>query len=235
MSSISTAAPGTRNTAHQKIYHIVISGVLVALAFLAVLIGKIVPNVAGFLSYDPKDAVIAISGFIFGPVTAVVITVLVSLIEMLTISSTGIYGLIMNIVSTCSFVVPAAVTYKFWRTKKGTLAGLSAGIVVMTGMMMLWNYIVTPFYMRAEMDVERSVVAGMMMTVFMPFNLAKSGINAALTLLLYKPVVTALRRGGLVPKREESSGGKFSVGFVILGVLALAAFVLLFLTLIDVL
>ncbi len=231
MSSISTAAPETRNTAHQKIYHIVISGVLVALAFLAVLIGKIVPNVAGFLSYDPKDAVIAISGFIFGPVTAVVITVLVSLIEMLTISSTGIYGLIMNIVSTCSFVVPAAVTYKFWRTKKGTLAGLGAGIVVMTGMMMLWNYIVTPFYM----GVERSVVAGMMMTVFMPFNLAKSGINAALTLLLYKPVVTALRRGGLVPKREESSGGKFSVGFVILGVLALAAFVLLFLTLIDVL
>ncbi len=230
MSSISTAAPGARKTAHQKIYHIVISGVLVALAFLAVLIGKVVPNVAGFLSYDPKDAVVAISGFIFGPLTAVIITVLVSLIEMLTISSTGVYGLIMNIVSTCSFVVPAAVTYKFWRTKKGTLAGLGAGIVVMTGMMMLWNYIVTPFYM----GVERSVVAGMMMTVFMPFNLAKSGINAALTLLLYKPVVTALRRSGLVPKREESSG-KFSVGFVILGVVALAAFVLLFLTLIDVL
>lgn len=230
MSSISTAAPQARKTQHQKIYQIVISGVLVALAFLAVLIGKIVPNVAGFLSYDLKDAVIAISGFIFGPLTAVIITVLVSLIEMLTISSTGVYGLIMNIVSTCSFVVPAAVVYKFWRTKKGTLAGLGAGIVVMTGMMMLWNYIITPFYM----GVERSVVAGMMMTVFMPFNLAKSGINAALTLLLYKPIVTALRRGGLVPRREES-GGKISVGFIILGVLALAAFVLLFLTLIDVL
>lgn len=228
MSTISAAA--SEKNAHQKIYQVVITGVLVALAFLAVLIGKLIPNVVGFLSYDPKDAVIAISGFIFGPLTAVIITVLVSLIEMLTISTTGIYGFIMNIVSTCSFVVPAAMVYKFWRTKRGTLAGLVSGIVVMTAMMMLWNYIITPSYM----GVERSMVAGMMMTVFMPFNLAKSGINAALTLLLYKPIVTALRRGKLIPGRE-ASGGKRSAGFVILGILALAAFVLLFLTLIDVL
>jgi len=49
---------------------IVITGVLTAIAFAAVLIGRLVPNVAGFLSYDPKDAVIAIGGFIYGPVTA---------------------------------------------------------------------------------------------------------------------------------------------------------------------
>ena len=34
-----------------------------AISFIAVLIGRIIPNVAGFLSYDPKDAVIAIAGF----------------------------------------------------------------------------------------------------------------------------------------------------------------------------
>ena len=33
-----------------------------AISFIAVLIGRIIPNVAGFLSYDPKDAVIAIAG-----------------------------------------------------------------------------------------------------------------------------------------------------------------------------
>ncbi len=233
MVSASSAAHRSKKTTHQKVYQVVITGVMIALAFLAVLIGKLVPNVAGFLSYDPKDAVIAIAGFIFGPVTGVIITVLVSFIEMITVSGTGFYGLLMNIVSTCAFVVPATLIYKNWRTKKGTLVGLASGIVVMTLMMMLWNYLITPFYM----GVERTVVAGMMMTVFMPFNLAKSGINAALTLLLYKPIVSALRRANLVPTRDTGNGGtkKRSIGFTILGILALVVFILLFLTLIGVL
>ena len=83
-----------------------------AISFIAVLIGRIIPNVAGFLSYDPKDAVIAIAGFLLGPMASVFITVIVSFIEMITISSTGPYGMIMNIVSTCAFTVPAAVFYK---------------------------------------------------------------------------------------------------------------------------
>ena len=32
-------------------------GMFSAVSFIAVLIGRIVPTVAGFLSYDPKDAV----------------------------------------------------------------------------------------------------------------------------------------------------------------------------------
>ncbi len=226
------ASSSKQLNSHQRTYRIVISGIMVALAFLAVLIGKLVPSVEGFLSYDPKDAVIAISGFIFGPINAVIITVLVSLIEMLTVSGTGFYGLLMNIVSTCSFVVPAAIIYKYRRTRGGVLLGLGSGIVLMTLMMMLWNYLITPFYM----GVDRSVVGGMMMTVFMPFNLAKSGINAALTLLLYKPVVRALRRGHLIPPSDSDSGGKnTSIIFLILGILALVVFVLLLLFLIGVL
>lgn len=225
------ASSGRQLNSHQRTYRIVISGILVALAFLAVLIGKLVPSVEGFLSYDPKDAVVAISGFIFGPVTAVIITVLVSLIEMLTVSGTGFYGLLMNIVSTCSFVVPAAIIYKYRRTRGGVLLGLGSGIVLMTLMMMLWNYLITPFYM----GVDRSVVGGMMMTVFMPFNLAKSGINAALTLLLYKPVVRALRRGHLIPASDSASdSNNTSIIFLIIGILALAAFILLLLYLIGV-
>ena len=35
-----------------------------AVSFVAVLISRVIPDVAGFLSYDPKDAVIVIAGFI---------------------------------------------------------------------------------------------------------------------------------------------------------------------------
>ena len=79
-----------------------------AVSFVSVLIAKVIPNVAGFLSYEPKDAFIVIAGLLYGPMTSVLISVIVSLIEMLTISSTGPYGFLMNVVSTCAFAVPAA-------------------------------------------------------------------------------------------------------------------------------
>ena len=175
-----------------------------AVSFVAVLISKVIPNVAGFLSYEPKDAVIVIAGLLYGPLTSVLISVIVSFIEMITISATGPYGFLMNVVS----------------------------VLVMAAAMLLWNYIITPFYM----GVPRETVAGMLMTVFLPFNLAKGGINAGLTLLLYKPIVNALRKAHLAePSKSGSQKGTFSVGFTLLSVAILVSFVLWFLVLIGVL
>ena len=145
-----------------------------AVSFVAVLISQIIPTVAGFLSYDPKDAVIVIAGFIMGPMASVAISVIVSFIEMISISSTGPYGFLMNVVSTCAFAVPAAWFYKKNHSQKGAVIGLLFSVVVLVICMAIWNYVVTPYYM----GVERKMVADMMFTVFVPFNLAKGGINA---------------------------------------------------------
>ena len=202
-----------------------------AVAFVAVLLAKVIPNVAGFLSYEPKDAVIVIASFIFGPMTGVIISLLVSFIEMISISTTGIYGFLMNVVSTCAFVVPAAWLYKKDHSQKGAVLGLGLGVVLMAIVMVVWNYIITPFYM----GVPREVVSGMLASVFLPFNLIKGGINAALTLLLYKPIVGALRKAGLVEPTHSSHKGKFSLGFTLFSVAVLVTFVLLFLVMIGVL
>ena len=202
-----------------------------AVAFVAVLLAKVIPNVAGFLSYEPKDAVIVIASFIFGPMTGVIISLLVSFIEMISISTTGIYGFLMNVVSTCAFVVPAAWLYKKNHSQKGAVLGLALGVLLMAIVMVIWNYIITPFYM----GVPRDVVAGMLASVFLPFNLIKGGINAALTLLLYKPIVGALRKAGLVEPTHSSHKGKFSLGFTLFSVAVLVTFVLLFLVMIGVL
>ncbi len=202
-----------------------------AVSFIAVLLAKVIPNVAGFLSYEPKDAVILIASFIFGPMTGVIISVLVSFIEMITISTTGPYGFLMNVVSTCAFVVPAAWMYKKDHSQKGALIGLGLGVVLMVVAMLAWNYVITPFYM----GVPRETVAGMLATVFLPFNLVKGGINASLTLLLYKPVVGALRRTGLVEPTKSGQKSQFSLGFLLFSIAVLVTFVLLFLVLIGVL
>lgn len=193
-------------TTKQKfgIKEIVIIGMFCALSYAVMALSKLIPvNIMGFLSFDFKDVVIAICGFIFGPIPAIIVSVIVSLIEMLTISSTGPIGFLMNVLSTCAFVCPAAIIYKARKRFSGALIGLVTGVLVMTGIMILWNWLITPIYM----GMPREVVVGYLVPVFLPFNLIKGGMNAALTMLLYKPIVTALRKARLLPERAASAEG----------------------------
>lgn len=193
---------------------------LTAIAFVVMMLAHMVPfftfiPATPFLKYDPKDVIIAIGGFIMGPMSALLISLVVSAIEMVTISTTGIIGFIMNVLSTAAFACTASVIYKKRRTMGGAVLGLLSGVVMMTGVMLLWNYLITPLYMH----VGRDVIVGLLLPAFLPFNLIKAVLNAALTLLLYKPVVNGLRSAGLVPPQENTQNGKRSS----LGVMIAAA------------
>lgn len=172
---------------------LVLLALLAAVAYVVMAIGRI--PVVLFLSYDPKDAIIAISGFMFGPLPALLITVVVALIEMVTVSSTGVIGLIMNVLSTAAFVCPAVLLYQKKKTIRSAVVGLIIGVVTMVAVMLLWNWLITPLYM----DASREQIAAMLLPTFLPFNALKGGLNMALTLLLYKPLVTILRRTGMLP------------------------------------
>ncbi len=161
-------------------------GMLCALAYAATAVGR-VPLVL-FLKYDPKDVIIAIGGFAFGPSASFAAALAVSLAELLTISETGPWGFVMNVISSCSFACTASFLYKRRRTLPGAAAGLLAGWVCMVCVMLFWNYLVAPIYM----GYPRQAVAQLLLPVFLPFNLIKGGVNAALTLLLYRPLTAAL-------------------------------------------
>ena len=199
-----------------------------AAAYIFALAGHFIPlpKVEGILSYDPKDSVIVISGFLLGPWFAAAETVIVSFIEMITISGTGPIGLLMNTVSTLAFALPPAFIYKKFRTKRGAFAGLYAGIAGMTGAMLLWNYAITPIYM----NVPRDVVVPMLWSAFLPFNLIKSGINAALARALYAPVTNALRGIKLVPS-VDGEKKRFSPGWTFGAAAVIVTFLLLLLAL----
>ena len=212
--------------------YIAVVAMFTALSFVSVLFTEMIPKVEGFLSYEPKDAIIVIAGLMFGPVSSVIISFLVSFIEMITISETGPIGFLMNVISTSAFVLPPTILYSKNRTKKSAVIGLSIGVVCMIICMLLWNYIITPLYM----NVDRSVVVSMMLPVFLPFNLTKGGMNACIALLLYKPVVTTLRATGLVaPSASDNSSTRFNIGFFLISLAVLATFVLAFLALSGVL
>ena len=208
---------------HEKMKKLTVLAMLSAIAYVAVALLRF--PVVLFLSYEPKDVVIAIGGFLYGPLAALGISLVVSFIEMLTISSTGWIGFVMNFLSSAAFAGTAALLYRKKRTQGSAIAGLFGGALLMTVLMLLWNYLITPLYMHTA----RADVAAMLVPVFLPFNAVKGGMNLAATLLLYKPVVTALRRAKLIPESEHSAppvAGKKRLGMTLVFLFVLATLVL---------
>lgn len=183
-----------------KTKKITTTAMLCAVAYVVVVVGRI--PVVLFLKYDPKDIIITLGGLIWGPMTSFIVSVIVSLIEMVTISENGVLGCIMNIISTCSFACTASVIYKKKRILPGAVTGLVTGSLMMVLVMLLWNYLITPIYM----GYPREVVAELLIPAFLPFNLLKAGLNAGFTFLLYKPVTTALRKAGYISDSQNVQG-----------------------------
>ena len=189
-------------------------GMLAAIAYAVIFVCHfLIPPVAGFLTLDVKDTIIAIAGFIFGPLSAALVGVVVAAVEMVTISATGPIGLVMNILSSCCFACVAALIYKRKHTLKGAIMGL---------------ILITPIYM----GVPRATVAAMLVPVFLPFNLGKYILNAALTMLIYKPIVTALRKANLLAPSSSDAAPvqkKQHLGTILVSLLILITCILGFL------
>lgn len=174
-----------------KTRKLVFMAMLSAMAYLLMAVGRI--PVVMFLKYDPKDVVIAVGALMLGPMEGLLITVVVALIEMITVSDTGFIGFFMNVLSTAAFVCPAAFIYRRKNSFKSAAIGLILGALCMTVAMLAWNYLVTPYYM----GYPRAAVAELLLPVFLPFNLGKGALNALFTILLYKPLSTV--NGHLLP------------------------------------
>ena len=220
---------------NSKILRVAMIGMLCALAYIAVAFGRI--PVVLFLKYDPKDVIIALGGLSLGPGAAALISVIVSLLEMITISDNGIIGFLMNVISTCSFACTAAIIYKKKHNFTGAVLGLLSGLLSMIILMILWNWLVTPLYM----GVPRSAVVDLLIPAFLPFNFVKGGLNMSLTLLLYKPIMRALRRSHLplfesmelseasLSPSDKMPGFRFKAVFVALPILAVSVAVMIWL------
>ena len=201
--------------------------VFAALAYVVALICNIIPPVAGFLSLDVKDAVIAMAAFVFGPISAVVISFIAALVEFITItfSTTGWYGFVMNFASSATFSLTASLIYRSKKTLNFAIIGFFSAVALTTGIMLLLNIFVTPLYLvqfrGMPPAVADSPVIELLAKVLLPFNFAKSLLNSAVAMLLYKPITEALRRARLIEGGKKIVFNRNSVIILITGGVAL--------------
>ena len=184
------------------------------------------------LTFDAKDAVITIAAYIYGPVPAVIMSVISASLESLISGfKTGPYGWLMDIVSSATFAFTAGLIYKRKRSFNGALISLSAASAVLVGVMMLFNMIIAPlFFGLKPFD---PFVMTQIPVLYLPFNIAKALMNSAIVMYLYKPVTFALTKAKLLDGGDKGSlsFNKNSLIIIISGVVALAISIALFLVL----
>ena len=138
-----------------------------------------------FLEYDPADIPILIAALAYGPWAGVALTVVVSVIQGLTVSAaSGAYGILMHIIATSVLVLVAGGVYRLRRTRKGGVLGLVLGTLAMGLVMLPANHFITPHFMGQPVEV----VDALLLPGILPFNLLKAGINSAITFVVYKTV-----------------------------------------------
>lgn len=199
-----------------NIKKIAVIAVLCALAYLCTLLlhFKVM-----FLTFDFKDAIIAVSALMYGPVAGLFSSAVVALLELVTVSDTGVYGLIMNFLSSTAFACVGGLVYKYRRTFSGAIFAMAASVLSVTAVMLLANLFVTPLFM----GVPRGEVVKLIPKVLLPFNLVKSVMNAVLTLMIYKPVTQFFGRMGLTERKHYEKGSGLRTVIMIISCLAVAA------------
>ena len=130
---------------------------------------------APFLEYDPADIPLMLATYMFGPLWGLAATVVASLIQAVTVSSSsGIIGFCMHVFATGTYVLVAGFLYnRMGKNLRATIVSLVVATLAA----------VTPMY-GTPVDVVKS----MMWPVIVPFNLIKFGLNSVITAVLYRSV-----------------------------------------------
>ena len=171
---------------NKNTYKLTAIGILTGLSIVLVFLIRfpIFPS-APFLEYDPADIPILIVAFAFGPVAGITSTIIASIIQGVTVSShSGIYGIIMHVLSTGAYVLTAGLIYRFKRDRVGGCIGLFAGVIISAIVMAVANLVITPLFMGVPVEAVKK----MLFPVIIPFNLLKSGINGVIVFAIYKPI-----------------------------------------------
>ncbi len=169
--------------ARSRIKQITTMGILMAISIILVVSPLQFPfPTAPFLVYEPGDVPILLGGFIFGPASGIVLTVITSVVQSVTVGKDGIFGCIMHILATSALVGISSFIYVKKKTFKRAILGVIFGSFGMTAVMAVLNLALDPVFYGMSFEA----VAKLMIPAILPFNLMKAGINSVVFLLIYK-------------------------------------------------
>ncbi len=210
------------NKSRERIKRLILIALFAAVAYVCMFVFRIKVS---FLTFDAKDAVMTVGSMFLGVPAGAIMSFLVAFIEFISVSDTGIYGFVMNFSSSAVFACTAAAVYRRKKGINSAIIGLFYSVALTTVFMLIANIVITPFYT----GLKTEDVVAMIPSLLLPFNLVKGVMNAALVLLLYKPITTALSKARMIDHKAEFKFNRQTLLMFLLGVILLAASILIFL------
>ena len=176
------------------------------LGALASILFMIEIPIIAFYKLDLSTIPVLLGAFSMGPLPGMLILLIKDLTGMLH-SSSGFVGELADFIMSAAYVLPAAMVYRFNKSRKGAVVGMLTGTVLMIIVAVLVNWkIMIPFYMGA-FNMPMEAIVGMaqkampfvdsewklLLFVTAPFNLLKGIVLSVVTYVIYKPLSPMLK------------------------------------------
>lgn len=173
---------------------------LAGLGTVLMLLDFPLPIFPSFLKFDLSDAPAVIGAFAMGPAAGVMIELVKNILKLMVRTNTGGVGEVANFLVGTAYVLPLALVYKKWPTKKGVvcgsvlatfsgaiIAGLLNYFVLIPAYAVILGYPVDAFVGIAA-KINSAVVDLRTLVVFavVPFNLVKGVVVTLSGLGLFK-------------------------------------------------
>ena len=181
---------------------LVVTAMLVAVAFVLQYIEVSVPLVPSFLKLDFSDVPELIGAFAVGPVCGVLIAFVKNLLHLPFGSSMAV-GELSNFILGAAFSFTAGMFYKYNKNRKGAIIGSLSGAFAMAVISIVSNYfVVYPVYAQLWAGGDMNVIISMYKAILpasdnliksllifnVPFTFVKGVIVAVITFIIYKPL-----------------------------------------------
>lgn len=185
-------------------HNLTVAAMLSAVAFILMFIEFPVPMlIPAFIKMDFSDLPALLGAFALGPVYGVIISFMKNLLHIVIKgTSTACVGELSNFILGAIFSAVAGYIYKHHKSRKTAIIGAVAGAVAMGVLSVPSNYfVVYPAYVQFyHMPLE--AILGMYQAILpsadslikclilfnLPFTLVKGLLDAALCMLIYKPL-----------------------------------------------
>lgn len=186
---------------------------LAAVALVIYYLDFPIPLLPPFIKLDFSNVVCLFAGFTTGPVGGILVCLIKNVIHVAIkgFGTTMGIGDIFDFITSAAFTLTASLIYRKNHTKKGAVIGCAVGTLVFAVVSLPLNYfIVYPIYakafggMEAIMSAYQKILPSVgnifsALCVFnLPFTIIKGILCAVITIICYKPLITALRKAHIV-------------------------------------
>ena len=187
-----------------KTKKLVMAALLGALAAILMVLDFNVPFVPMFIKFDFSDFPVLIGGFVFGPLTGV----LIALNLLFKPTTTMFVGEASNFLLSVCYMGVACLYYRKHRTKKGAVIGMVLATVA-TSLFAIASNLLVMFPMYAKLfGMSTEAIIGMFSKInplvkdmttmviasLVPFNLFKYGVISLITFISYKKIEVILKK-----------------------------------------